>query len=46
MHGGVRVSIGAFNSEEQVEAAIDAVAAITRWNAERRLRSKIAAARG
>jgi cysteine desulfurase family protein len=35
IHGGVRFSIGAFNTEEQVDAAIGAVAAIARWNAER-----------
>jgi cysteine desulfurase / selenocysteine lyase len=36
IHGGVRFSIGAFNTEAQVVAAIDAVAAIARWSAERK----------
>ena len=36
IHGGVRFSIGAFNTGEQVAAAIDAVAAIARWSAERK----------
>jgi selenocysteine lyase/cysteine desulfurase len=37
-HGGVRFSIGAFNSEEQVDAAIHAVSEITCWAAARRVR--------
>ena len=35
MHGGVRFSIGAFNTEEQVEAAIHAIGEITCWAAAR-----------
>ena len=31
MHGGVRFSIGAFNTEEQVDAAIHAIGEIARW---------------
>jgi cysteine sulfinate desulfinase/cysteine desulfurase-like protein len=38
IHGGVRFSIGAFNTEEQVDAAIHAVAEIVRWAAARRKR--------
>ena len=38
IHGGVRFSIGAFNTEEQVDVAIAAVAAIARWSAERKRR--------
>jgi selenocysteine lyase/cysteine desulfurase len=34
-HGGVRFSIGAFNTEQQVDAAIHAVAEIARWAAAR-----------
>ena len=30
-HGGVRFSIGAFNSEDEVEAAINAIAEISEW---------------
>ena len=30
-HGGVRFSIGAFNTEEQVDAAIHAIGEIARW---------------
>ena len=39
IHGGVRFSIGAFNTEDQVSAAVEAVSAIARWGAERRLRA-------
>lgn len=35
-HGGVRFSIGAFNTVEQVDAAIIAVESIARWSARRR----------
>ena len=35
-HGGVRFSIGAFNTEEQINTAIGAVAAIARWSAGRK----------
>ena len=44
IHGGVRFSIGAFNTEEEVDAAINAVAAIARWSAERRGRGTVRAA--
>ncbi|RPJ34445.1 MAG: aminotransferase class V-fold PLP-dependent enzyme [Planctomycetaceae bacterium] len=36
IHGGVRFSIGAFNNEEQVDAAIGAMTAIASWGAERK----------
>ncbi len=36
IHGGVRFSIGAFNTQEQVDKAIAAVAAIARWSVARR----------
>jgi cysteine desulfurase family protein len=39
IHGGVRFSIGAFNTGEQVDAAIAAVAAIARWSAGRKSKS-------
>ena len=35
-HGAVRFSIGAFNTEEQVQAAIEAVEQIARWAAARK----------
>jgi cysteine desulfurase/selenocysteine lyase len=35
-HGGVRFSIGAFNTEQEVDAAVHAVAAITRFAQDRR----------
>ncbi|GFE57347.1 aminotransferase class V-fold PLP-dependent enzyme [Geobacter sp. AOG1] len=38
IHGGVRFSVGAFNTDEQVDVAIGAVTAIARWSAERRRR--------
>lgn len=38
IHGGVRFSVGAFNTAEQVDVAIGAVEAISRWGAERRRR--------
>jgi len=34
-HGGVRFSVGAFNTEADIEAAIHAVAEIARWSRER-----------
>jgi selenocysteine lyase/cysteine desulfurase len=37
-HGGVRFSIGAFNTEQQVDAAIQAMGEIARWAAARRVR--------
>ncbi len=42
--GGVRFSIGAFNTEEEVDAAIAGVSSIARWSQERaaKLRSKSA----
>lgn len=39
IHGGVRFSIGAFNTEEQVDTAINAVAEIARWDSTRKLRA-------
>jgi cysteine sulfinate desulfinase/cysteine desulfurase-like protein len=36
-HGGVRFSIGAFNTEAEVEAAITGVAEIACWAKERKL---------
>jgi cysteine desulfurase/selenocysteine lyase len=42
IHGGVRFSVGAFNTEAQVDAAIQAVAECARWSAARR--KKVAAA--
>lgn len=36
VNGGVRFSVGAFNTEEQADAAVRAVGAIARWSAERR----------
>lgn len=36
IHGGVRFSIGAFNTEQDVEAAIAAVTSISQWSKERR----------
>ncbi len=35
IHGGVRFSLGAFNTGEQVDIAIGAVAAIAKWGKER-----------
>jgi cysteine desulfurase/selenocysteine lyase len=39
-HGGVRFSIGAFNTEEEVTSAIGAVADIARWTRERQCRNQ------
>jgi cysteine desulfurase / selenocysteine lyase len=36
IHGGVRFSIGAFNTEVQIEAAIEALKEITRWKETRK----------
>lgn len=36
IHGGVRFSIGAFNTEVQIEAAIEAMKEITRWKETRK----------
>jgi cysteine desulfurase family protein len=44
IHGGVRFSIGAFNTEEQVDLAISAVAQISRWSRGRKAKSMAAAA--
>jgi cysteine desulfurase / selenocysteine lyase len=44
MHGGVRFSIGAFNTEEQVDAAIHAVGEIARWAATRNVKRATATA--
>ncbi len=44
IHGGVRFSIGAFNSAEQVDTAIHAVAETARWNANRQKRVMTGAA--
>lgn len=35
IHGTVRFSIGAFNSEEDIDAAVKGVREVSRWNAER-----------
>ncbi len=37
IHGGVRFSIGAFNTEADIDTAIQAIAAIARWSAERKV---------
>jgi len=37
IHGGVRFSIGAFNTEAQVDAAIDAMKEIARWKDTRKI---------
>lgn len=39
-HGGVRFSVGAFNTEEEVDAAIRAVEAIAKWSRERKAKSR------
>jgi cysteine sulfinate desulfinase/cysteine desulfurase-like protein len=36
IHGGVRFSVGAFNTEAQIEAAIEAMKEITRWKETRK----------
>jgi cysteine desulfurase / selenocysteine lyase len=43
IHGGVRFSIGAFNTEAQVDAAVHAVGEIARWAATRRVKRAAAA---
>ncbi len=35
IHGGVRFSIGAFNTEEHIDQAIDAVVEIAEWSLKR-----------
>ncbi|MGI9103833.1 MAG: aminotransferase class V-fold PLP-dependent enzyme [Terriglobales bacterium] len=42
LHGAVRFSIGAFNTESQIDAAIQAVGKIARWAATRKPRSPVA----
>ncbi|HWR34449.1 MAG TPA: aminotransferase class V-fold PLP-dependent enzyme [Clostridia bacterium] len=37
LHGSVRFSIGAFNTESEVDKAIQAVGAISRWSSERKI---------
>jgi cysteine desulfurase family protein len=44
INGGVRFSIGAFNTEEHIDAAIHGVRAIATWAAERMSKPKAAAA--
>jgi len=41
IHGGVRVSIGAFNPEEQVDIAVGAVASIAGWDRARKLKTGV-----
>jgi len=45
INGGVRFSIGAFNTEEHIDAAINGVRAIAAWSAERMSKPKATAAR-
>ena len=40
-HGGVRFSVGAFNTEEDVDAAIAAVGEITKWAHDRAIKSRL-----
>ncbi len=40
IHGSVRFSIGAFNTEEQVDAAVHAVAETARWHTERKAKPR------
>ena len=44
IHGGVRFSIGAFNTEAHIDAAMNGVRAIAAWAAERKSMPKAAAA--
>jgi selenocysteine lyase/cysteine desulfurase len=44
IHGGVRFSIGPFNTEEHIDAACHGVADIARWAADRRTALKGTAA--
>jgi hypothetical protein len=39
--GGVRFSIGAFNSEQEVDAAIAGIADISQWARERAAKSQV-----
>ncbi len=45
IHGGVRFSIGAFNTEAHIDAAIHAVGEIAKWAAERKTGAKCMAAK-
>lgn len=40
IHGGVRFSIGAFNTEADIDAALEGVRQIARWSAEREAKKK------
>ncbi len=40
IHGGVRFSIGAFNKESDIDAALEGVRKIARWSAERDAKKK------
>ena len=44
IHGGVRFSIGAFNTEAHIDAALNGVRTIAAWSAERMAKPKAAAA--
>jgi selenocysteine lyase/cysteine desulfurase len=44
IHGGVRFSIGAFNTQADIDAALHAVREIVRWAAERKAKRQPAAA--
>jgi len=46
IHGGVRFSAGAFNTEADIDAAIHAVREIARWGAERRAKRLAEQVRG
>jgi cysteine sulfinate desulfinase/cysteine desulfurase-like protein len=45
INGGVRFSIGAFNTEQHIDAALNGIRAIAAWAAERKSKPKAAAAR-
>ena len=44
IHGGLRFSIGAFNTEEHIDAALNGIRTIAAWAAERASKPKAAAA--
>lgn len=44
IHGGVRFSIGAFNTEAHIDKAIEAMAEISRWDANRKRKAAVAQA--
>ncbi len=44
IHGGVRFSVGAFNTEAHIDAAIVAVESITRWHRDRGRKARAATA--